>query len=217
MIERKMLNKISMKFSKLGLYTLLLIFFTTTTAACQSDSEDVAWLIDVLELSESSIVADVGAGDGDLSIALAKHVTSGKVYSSELGTSRVERLRRNIESASVSNVTVIEGDPRVTNLPEACCNALFVRNVYHHFDDPASMNRSIWKSLKPGGRIAVIDFEPRGSESDDPEGRDEGDRHGVTVNTVVEELRQAGFRLISSEEKQSNRDIYVVMEKPREE
>lgn len=206
-----------MKFSKLGIYTLLLIFFTTFAAACQSDSEDVDWLIDVLELNESSIVADVGAGHGEFSIALARHVTSGKVYSSELGTSRVERLRRNVESASVSNVTVIEGDPRVTNLPEACCDALFVRNVYHHFDYPASMNRSIWKSLKPGGRLAVIDFEPRGSESEDPEGRDEGGQHGVTVKTVVEELRQAGFRLISTEEEQSGRDIYVVMEKPLEE
>lgn len=206
-----------MKFSKLGIYTLLLIFFTTFAAACQSDSEDVDWLIDVLELNEGSIVADVGAGHGEFSIALARYVTSGKVYSSELGTSRVERLRRNVESASVSNVTVIEGDPRVTNLPEACCDALFVRNVYHHFDYPASMNRSIWKSLKPGGRLAVIDFEPRGSESEDPEGRDEGGQHGVTVKTVVEELRQAGFRLISTEEEQSGRDIYVVMEKPLEE
>ena len=209
-----MLNKVFMKFFKLGSYTLLFLFFTTFAAACQSDSEDVDWLIKVLELDESSVVADVGAGpDGQFSIALARHVTSGKVYSSELGTSRVERLRRSVESASVSNVTVIEGDPRVTNLPEACCDALFVRFVYHHFGDPASMNRSIWKSLKPGGRIAVIDFEPRGSESEDPEGRDEGDQHGVTVNTVVEELRQAGFRLVSSEEKQSNRRIYVVMEK----
>ncbi|WP_170864317.1 class I SAM-dependent methyltransferase [Fodinibius roseus] len=191
-----------------------LILIMGTTMACGQEKEDVSWLIDVLKLSEGSVVADIGAGDGSISLALAEHVGSeGRVYSTELGADSVEYLREVVDSAPVSNVTVLEGHPTRTNLPEGCCNALFLRRVYHHFKDPAAMNESMWQALKPGGRLAVIDFAPRGGESGDPEGRATGDHHGVTAETVAGELRQAGFTVISSEQR-SGRDVYVVVRKP---
>lgn len=194
----------------LALVTLMAL---TGSAAAQEYSSDVNWLIEVLELKEGSIVADIGAGDGDQSLAVARYVgPEGRVYSTELGSESLQELRSEIEEASADNVIVIEGHPKQTNLPEECCDALFMRRVYHHFKDPASMNKSLWRSLKPGGRLAIIDFEPRGTEAE-PEGRATGSQHGVTAETVIEELRKAGFRLISSEQR-TGRDIYIVMEKP---
>lgn len=194
---------------------LILVSLVTLAgvATAQDYSTDVNWLIEVLNIEKGSTVADIGAGDGDQTLAIARHVGSGgHVYSTELGSESLQELRSEIEEASAENVTVIEGDPNQTNLPEECCDALFMRRVYHHFNDPASMNKSLWRSLKPGGRIGIIDFEPRGSEAD-PGGRASGSQHGVTAETVIEELRQAGFKLISSEQ-HSGRDIYVVMMKP---
>lgn len=191
---------------------LLTVTATANIAACQSRS-DVNWLIDVLELKEGSVVADIGAGDGDQTLSVARHVgPEGRVYSTELGSGSVRELRAEVEDAEVTNVTVIEGHPRRTNLPGECCDALFMRRVYHHITDPPSFNRSLFQSLKPGGRLAVIDFEPRGSEAE-PGGRASGRSHGVTAETVVEELKRAGFTLVSSEER-SGRDIYVVVQKP---
>lgn len=194
-------------------FTALIVMTATTVVAAQDYKDDINWLIDVLELNEGAVVADIGAGDGELTLALARHVApTGRIYSSELGSESLQRLRKVVDSASVSNVTVVEGDPKQTNLPEQCCDALFLRRVYHHFADPPSMNASLWQSLKPGGRLAVIDFAPRGSESEDPDGRTTGEQHGVTADTVVKELRQAGFILISTEQR-SGRNIYVVMRK----
>ncbi len=197
------------------LITVLVLIATTAVAACQEYSADVNWLIDVLELKEGSVVADIGAGDGDQTLAIARHVGSeGQVYSSELGSESLRELREAVEEASVSNVTVVEGHPNKANIPKECCDALYLRKVYHHFGNPAVMNASLLASLKPGGKLAVIDFEPRGSEAE-PGGRASGSHHGVTLETAVKELREAGFRLISSDQR-SGRDIYVVMEKPED-
>ena len=184
------------------------------TLAAQDYVADQAWLVEVLEVQAGSVVADVGAGGGELTIAMAEHVTpTGRVYSSELGSEPLGRLRRAVDEAGVTNVSVVEGHPNRANLPDQCCDALFLRRVYHHFADPQAMNASLWRALKPGGRLAVIDFTPRGLESPDPSGRARGGSHGVTADAAVDELSQAGFTLVSAEER-PNRNIYLVVRKP---
>ncbi len=201
--------------SKCWLWTAaaLLVF---NTAACQQNSSDIEWLIESLNLQEGTVVADIGAGDGDQALAIADHVgPEGTVYSTELGEESVQELREEIEETGADNVTVVEGHPRRTNLPAECCDALYMRRVYHHITDPPAFNKSLLQSLKPGGRLAVIDFEPRGTEAD-PGGRASGSSHGVTNETVARELREAGFEIIRSEQPSGN-DIYVIAQRPESE
>ena len=61
----------------------------------------------------------------------------------------------------MNNVTVIEGAVNSTNLPALCCDAILIRDAYHHLTQPEAVTRSLAASLKPGGRLAVIDFPPR--------------------------------------------------------
>ena len=196
--------------------TLLLLGSAAAAPAGQEEATDVAWLVEVLELGPGSVVADIGAGGGELTIAIAPLVGAvGRVYASELGDDSLERLEQAMESAGVTNVSVIEAGLDRTNLPEVCCDALFTRFVYHHFADPSEMNTSLWQSLKPGGRVAVIDFAPRGSESSEPSGRATGEQHGVMARTVANELREAGFTIVSAETG-PGRTIHVVALKPAE-
>lgn len=194
--------------------TALVLLLAVTTAAAQDYEEDAEWLREVLQLREGSVVADIGAGGGELTVLLADLVgPDGKVYATELGEDNVEELREEVEESSASNITVLEGGATDTNLPEECCNALVMRRVYHHINNPPPFNASLLRTLKPGGRLAVIDFEPRGSPSEDAAGRDRGSQHGVTLETVEQELTDAGFILISSEDR-DGRDFAVVAEKP---
>lgn len=181
-------------------------------AFAQENSADIRWLIDSLELEEGSIVADIGAGDGDQAKAIARHIgPEGQIYSTELGEEALEELREGVDEFQLNNITVIEGAPDRTNLPEECCDAIYMRRVYHHIGNPSEFNESLLRSLKPGGRLGIIDFAPRGDEAE-PGERASGDQHGVTSETVVEELQNAGFELLIPAE-QRGRYYYLVMKK----
>ena len=176
---------------------------------------DAKRLVPALGLVAGQTIADIGAGNGQLTVELARVVgPSGRVYATEINADRLRAIRRASDSVGLANVAVVEGHATRTNLPEGCCDALVVRFVYHHFGEPRPMNASLRQSLKPGGRIAIIDFAPPGPESKDPPGRGTGDYHGVTPATVVRELREAGFEVLSVEEGTETSGFIVVARRP---
>ncbi|MGH7580339.1 MAG: class I SAM-dependent methyltransferase [Gemmatimonadales bacterium] len=185
-------------------------------ATAQDDfASDAARLVTALKLDTGQTVADIGAGRGELTVALAREVgPSGRVYATELDTDRLRDIREAASSAGLENISVLEAHATRTNLPERCCDALVLRRVYHHIDDPRLMNASLRESLKPGGVLAVIDFEPDSAESADPANRDTGEQHGITSATVVRELSQAGFELVDVENGTRPGRFMVVMRRP---
>jgi ubiquinone/menaquinone biosynthesis C-methylase UbiE len=203
-------------------YAVLIIATLATTltlavhAAAQDEfAVDAARLTKALELTAGRSVADIGAGSGELTVALARVVgPTGRLYATELESGRLRAIRRAADSARVRNVTVLEAHATRTNLPDRCCDALILRNVYHHIKDPGLMNKSLYQSLKPGGRLAIIDFAPDSAENADPARRSDGEQHGVTPPTVVRELRQAGFELVVVEEGIRRAGFMVVMRRP---
>ena len=128
------------------------------------DSEtEVERLADVLDLQPGDHVADVGAGDGWLSIEVANLVgESGHVFATELAADRRDAIRAAVTAASLDNVTVVEAGEHATNLAPECCDAIFLRRVYHHLTDPAATNASLHAALKPGGRLAIVEIEFNG-------------------------------------------------------
>jgi len=160
--------------------------------------DEVTRLVQVLDLHPGSVVADVGAGSGEVTVEIARQLgAESRVYSTDINQDRLREIRAAASKASLANVIVLEGDPNRTNLPDGCCDALFVRNVYHHFADPPAMNASVLRALKPGGRFAVMDFPPDGPSRDvPPDKRAGGKDHGVFRDTVVAELKAAGFEIV---------------------
>lgn len=143
-------------------------------------------LTQALALKAGMAVADVGAGKGELTLALAAAVGSaGHVYSSEIDPARLRALREKVAAAGLGNVTFVEAKSSDSGLPAGCCDAIVLRRVYHHLSDPASINASLLRSLRPGGVLAVIDFPPpffwsRGSL-------------GVPAKAVIDEVSASGF------------------------
>jgi SAM-dependent methyltransferase len=185
-------------------------------APAQNDAADVERLVTLLDLHEGSVVADIGAGSGALSVQIAAHVgQSGRVYSTDIDTKRLGDIRRAVARAELSTVTVVEGRAADTNLPEQSCDAIFMRDVYHHFADPAAMNASLLRTLKLGGRLAIIDFAPRSGRRQPPGKRAEGRDHGVQLTDVVEELTAAGFADVRQADWSSSGNFAVIGMRPR--
>ena len=106
-------------------------------------------------------VAEIGAGTGRFTAAMARKVgPAGKVFSTELDPDRRRAIRDRATAAGLQNVTVLEAAAGATNLPDACCDVVFLRNVYHHIQQPERFAASIARAVKPEGAIVVIDFEP---------------------------------------------------------
>jgi ubiquinone/menaquinone biosynthesis C-methylase UbiE len=179
------------------------------------DQSDAARLIEVLNLQAGSTVAEIGAGDGEITIIVAQHVgPTGRVYTTELGNDRVNKLKEAVTKAQAANVTVLEAHAMRSNLPDGCCDAIFMRSVYHHFEDPAAMDKSFLDALRAGGRLAVMDFAPPpGGEATNPADRDQDGHHGVTAETVVDELTRAGFERVQVDPGKQ-RNFLVVVRKP---
>jgi len=155
----------------------------------RADSREMPRLRQVLALETGRVVADVGAGKGELTFALAREVGSdGHVFSTEIDPGRLRRLREAAVTARLANVTVVDASTSETGLPATCCDAIVLRRVYHHLTDPSSLNASLLRSLRPGGVLAVIDLPP-------PIFLGRG-RFGVPAKIVISEAMSSGFELV---------------------
>jgi ubiquinone/menaquinone biosynthesis C-methylase UbiE len=176
--------------------TLLACVVLALSLTAQSTDSEIDRLVQVLDLRPGVAVADVGAGSGELSISVAKRVApNGTVYATEIDPKKLDKIRQAVRKAGIHNVIVIAGANNDTRLPANCCDAIFLRRVYHHLTDPVDMDRSLYLAMRPGGRLAIIDFEPsqRPGEPAPPGVPADRGGHGAPKPIVTRELTQAGF------------------------
>ena len=177
-------------------------------------AHEIQRLAALMQWKPGSIVADIGAGDGHYSFAAAERVgAAGKVYATEIDTKKLEELRAEVAKRKLQNVIVVESKEADTNLPSACCDAIFLRRVYHHLTKPGEFDAGLARSLKPGGRLAIIDFAPR-SGLDPVEGVPSNrGGHGIPQKIMIEELTAAGLQVEKIENDWPGDDYCVVFVK----
>jgi arsenite methyltransferase len=107
-------------------------------------------------------VADLGAGAGYFTLRLARAVgPSGVVYAVDTDPDMPSAIAEKAVKEGLDNVVAVEARPEDPCLPEAV-DLVFLANAYHHIPDPGRYFTQVAGSLRPGGRIAVIEALPRG-------------------------------------------------------
>src|SRR5438093_10676512 len=125
-------------------------------------AEEVRRLAELVGWKGGTAVADIGAGDGKYAFAAVERVgAAGKVYATEIDAKKLAELKDEVAKRKLGNVIVVESKEADTNLPAGCCDAIFLRHVYHHLTKPVEFDAGLVRSLKSGGRLAIIDFPAR--------------------------------------------------------
>src|SRR5712664_794244 len=158
--------------------------------------EELRRLAELMGWKAGTVVADIGAGDGKYAFAAVERVgAAGRMYATEIDAKKLAELREEVAKRKLANVIVVESKEAETNLPTGCCDAIFLRHVYNHLTKPAEFDASLVRSLKPGGRLAIIDF-PARAGLDPVEGVPSNrGGHGIPQKIVVEELSAAGLQV----------------------
>lgn len=149
-----------------------------------------------LKLKPGMSVADVGAGTGLFARLFAQAVKPGRVYAVDIAKNFVDTIVRDARARGLTNIVGVVNDQTGAGLPKASIDVAFLADTYHHFERPQAMLRSIHAALRPGGRLAVIDFkrEP-GKSSAWVMGHVRADQA-----TVVKEIEAGGFELVREED-----------------
>lgn len=182
----------------------------------QLDAE-AARLWDVLALKPGARVGDIGAGVGNMAVRIASRAgENGRVFAAEVDERRLRKLRLRKDKDKLDNIDVVVASPDDCNLPASLCDALFLRGAYHHLTNPAAMNQSLMRALRPGGTLAVIDFPPRfWLKPCTPKGipKDRGG-HGIPRALAERELEKAGFEPVRVIAEWDGDRYCIVVQKP---
>jgi SAM-dependent methyltransferase len=168
---------------------------------------EVARLASLVNLRGGTSVAEIGAGGGRMAVRVAGRLgPSGRLYATEIEAGKRDAIRSAAAAAGLANIDVLEAGEHSAGLPEACCDLIYMRRVYHHFTDAASINKTLYAALRPGGRLAIIDFlSPRWVF---------WLRHGIPLDVVLGQITSAGFTLERRVEGWSPIDYCLVFRKP---
>jgi len=149
-------------------------------------------VIQALALKPDAVIADIGSGTGYFSARFANMVPKGRVYGVDIEPDMVKYLAERARREGLKNVTAIAGAPEDPRLPETA-DLIILVDVYHHIENRERYFNRLQKTLKPGGRLAVIDF-----RMDSPEGPPQSAR--IASERVKDELKRAGYTLAQEHE-----------------
>jgi SAM-dependent methyltransferase len=142
-----------------------------------------------LGLKRGQIVADLGAGTGYFTVRLARSAAAPKVYAVDIEASMVDYLRKRAATEGLKNIVAIQASPEAANLPEPV-DLILIVDTYHHIPDREVYFRKLAASLKPQGRLAIIDWRRGGPMGPPEEFRFEPEQ-------IHQELAKAGFKPIA--------------------
>ena len=159
--------------------------------------EDTELSLKLIEVRPGLVVADIGAGSGYYSTRMARLVgPAGRVYAVDIQQAMLDIIRDRMARERLTNIDLVLGSDTDPKLPRAAVDLVIMVDVYHEFSQPQVMLRRIRESLKPDGRLVLLEY--RGEDPRVPilplhkmtvaQARTEVEAEGFTLATVKEDL-----------------------------
>jgi SAM-dependent methyltransferase len=166
--------------------------------------EDPDRAIDVLRIEKGATVADVGAGSGYMTVKLSKKVgPQGKVYANDIQQGMLDLLNKRLVKSKITNVITVLGTQDDPRLPLEALDLIIMVDVYHELSQPQVILRKLRSSLKPGGRLVLLEYR---KEDPDVPIRPE---HKMSVADAKLELEAEGFKLTKTNEDLPRQHILI--------
>ncbi len=141
--------------------------------------------MDALSITPGKNVADIGAGSGWFTVRAARRVTdTGTVYAVDINPAAIRYVDERAQKDKLTNIKTVLGASDDPRLPPDSVDAVLLLKAYHEIAKPVDLLRNLRPALRPGARVGIIDRNGN------------GENHGVQKKVVIQELDQAGYRLI---------------------
>ncbi|MGB7219349.1 MAG: class I SAM-dependent methyltransferase [Vicinamibacterales bacterium] len=151
-------------------------------------------IMDALGIADGSVVADLGAGGGWFTVKLAQRVgPNGLVYAEDIQPQMIDAIRRRVQRENLRNVKTVLGTANDPQLP-AGLDAVLIIDAYHEMEippaNPIAILKNVARSLKPQGRLGIVDFEPGGG------GPGPAPEERVDPEAIIRAASAAGLQLL---------------------
>lgn len=164
-------------------------------------------LIDRLGLTPGMRVADVGAGTGYFAVRFARALPEGRVIGADVEPAMVDFMAVRAAEAGLTNMIAVEVPPAAPLLPEPV-DLMFVCNTWHHVHDRAAWLAAAATKIKPGGRLAIVDYKPGVDSPGPPQAM------RLAADQVVAEMKTAGFTLAERDDVLLPRQYLLIFKAP---
>jgi len=171
------------------------------------EAPDVA--LNALKIPKGASVADIGAGSGYITVRLSARVgPTGRVFANDVQPQMLNMLARRLDNSKITNVTLIEGTLDDPKLPPAAVDLALMVDVYHELSQPQAVLRHLRESLKPGGRLVLLEY-----RKEDPTVPIKPE-HKMSVAEAKMEVEAEGFTLSRVDEALPRQHILIFVPKP---
>jgi len=163
--------------------------FNRRASSGESKPEEV---LEHLSIQEGDTIADVGSGGGYFTLAFARIVgETGRVYAIDTKAQNLDYVGKQAAGIGLHNVSTRLAQERRVDLPEGSVDLIFMRNVFHHIEEPSAYFAHLRPALKPQGRISIIDYRPQQGLSFRALFG-----HSTPEDIIVSEMERAGYERI---------------------
>ena len=191
----------------------------------------IGQIMDDLKIGRGSVVADVGAGGGWLTMIAARRVgPSGRVYAEEILPKYTRFIADRARREKLRNVRTILGTTTDPKLPRNTMNAVIILNAYHEFEQPLVVLRRVQASMKRGARLAFIERDtdekrqaaaqairetgqPKRRVDEQPDGNEFTDDHHLALPIIEREAALVGFSKVKASELEGDHYVLIVEKK----
>jgi ubiquinone/menaquinone biosynthesis C-methylase UbiE len=172
----------------------------------QEEAPDV--LVRELDLAATDVVADIGAGTGYFTFRLCPLVPQGTVLAVDIQEEMLDIIRSRAADRGIGNVVPVLGEIDDPRLPEGGVDVALLVDAYHEFSHPREMMRGIYRALRPGGRVVLVEY--RAEDPDVPI----KPLHKMSEKQARAEMSAAGLEWVETREVLP-RQHFLVFRKPR--